>query len=277
MRRRPSSSSADARPTGFEQRARDSVPGALLRERRPRAAPRGEAAIANLLAIFELEKAIYELRYELDNRPDWVRSPWRASTPDGEERDACDRAEFDGRAPRARDRTQCSAPTRPRRRRDPSLRPAGESITCGVDSDELPLEQVQPAACSRVLSKAARCRCSTSLRSTTPAARSRDDPSFPPTLGEVDLHLIGEGRHERPYELLGAHVRELEGVAASRSRSGHPPPRRQRRRRLQLVGRRGSTRCARSARAASGRCSSPTSGRARATSSRSTRATAICC
>ena len=37
--------------------------------------------------------------------------------------------------------------------------------------------------------------------------------SFPSTLGEVDLHLIGEGSHRRPYELLGAHVRELEGVA----------------------------------------------------------------
>jgi predicted trehalose synthase len=28
-----------------------------------------------LLAVFELEKAVYELRYELDNRPDWVRIP----------------------------------------------------------------------------------------------------------------------------------------------------------------------------------------------------------
>ena len=31
--------------------------------------------INNLLSIFELEKAIYELRYELDNRPDWVSIP----------------------------------------------------------------------------------------------------------------------------------------------------------------------------------------------------------
>jgi maltokinase len=28
-----------------------------------------------LLAVFELEKAVYELRYELDNRPDWVGIP----------------------------------------------------------------------------------------------------------------------------------------------------------------------------------------------------------
>ena len=30
---------------------------------------------ARLLTVFELEKAVYELRYELDNRPDWVAIP----------------------------------------------------------------------------------------------------------------------------------------------------------------------------------------------------------
>ena len=34
---------------------------------------------------------------------------------------------------------------------------------------------------------------------------------FLPSLGELDLHLVGEGRHERLYESLGAHVRELDG------------------------------------------------------------------
>lgn len=34
-----------------------------------------------------------------------------------------------------------------------------------------------------------------------------DDPyRFLPTLGEVDLHLINEGRHERLWDVLGAHV-----------------------------------------------------------------------
>jgi len=35
----------------------------------------------------------------------------------------------------------------------------------------------------------------------------RDPYVFLPTLGEVDLHLIGEGRHEALYEVLGAQVR----------------------------------------------------------------------
>ena len=40
----------------------------------------------------------------------------------------------------------------------------------------------------------------------------QDDPyRFLPTLGEVDLHLIGEGRHERLWDVLGAHVRRYDG------------------------------------------------------------------
>jgi 1,4-alpha-glucan branching enzyme len=38
-----------------------------------------------------------------------------------------------------------------------------------------------------------------------------DDPyRWLPTLGEVDLHLIAEGRHERLWEVLGAHVRSYD-------------------------------------------------------------------
>jgi 1,4-alpha-glucan branching enzyme len=43
----------------------------------------------------------------------------------------------------------------------------------------------------------------------------RDPYSFPPTLGELDLHLAGEGRHERLWERLGAHVRQVEGVTGT--------------------------------------------------------------
>jgi 1,4-alpha-glucan branching enzyme len=38
-----------------------------------------------------------------------------------------------------------------------------------------------------------------------------DDPyRFWPTLGEVDIHLIGEGRHEQLWDVLGAHVRRYD-------------------------------------------------------------------
>src|ERR1044072_7262499 len=44
----------------------------------------------------------------------------------------------------------------------------------------------------------------------TPAAQSAT--SFPPTLGELDLHLFGEGRHELIYAKLGAHPLTHESV-----------------------------------------------------------------
>jgi 1,4-alpha-glucan branching enzyme len=37
--------------------------------------PPGQDARDKLLSVFELEKAVYELRYELNNRPDWVGIP----------------------------------------------------------------------------------------------------------------------------------------------------------------------------------------------------------
>jgi len=43
----------------------------------------------------------------------------------------------------------------------------------------------------------------------------RDPYAFLPTLGELDLHLIGEGRLEELYGKLGAHVREIDGVAGT--------------------------------------------------------------
>ena len=86
----------------------------------------------------------------------------------------------------------------------------------------------------------------------------RDPYSFQPTLGELDLHLAGEGRHEEIYERLGAHVtrdrrRRRHGVRGLGAGGG--------------VGRRssatstrgtgGCTRCARWAPAGSGSCSCP--------------------
>jgi len=43
-----------------------------------------------------------------------------------------------------------------------------------------------------------------------------DDPyRFLPTLGEMDLYLIGEGRHEELWQVLGAHVRTLGEVTGT--------------------------------------------------------------
>ena len=62
-------------PDDFERRARERFLERYLHHVDPTLLPAGEAQIANLLSIFELEKAIYELQYEMNNRPDWVPIP----------------------------------------------------------------------------------------------------------------------------------------------------------------------------------------------------------
>jgi maltokinase len=62
-------------PGQFEDRARQTFLEHYFSAIEPSLLPAGESAIANLLSIFELEKAIYELQYELDNRPDWLPIP----------------------------------------------------------------------------------------------------------------------------------------------------------------------------------------------------------
>jgi trehalose synthase-fused probable maltokinase len=55
-------------PSGFEQRAREQFLSHYLDGVEATLLPAGESAIISLLSI-------YELRYELDNRPDWVSIP----------------------------------------------------------------------------------------------------------------------------------------------------------------------------------------------------------
>ncbi|MBF0394474.1 MAG: 1,4-alpha-glucan branching protein GlgB [Alphaproteobacteria bacterium] len=44
-----------------------------------------------------------------------------------------------------------------------------------------------------------------------------EDPyRFPPGLGEMDVHLLGEGSHQRSWEQLGAHCMMVDGVAGVR-------------------------------------------------------------
>ena len=62
-------------PAGWEEQARGAFLDAYLETVDQSLLPAGRPATDKLLAIFELEKAVYELRYELNNRPDWVAIP----------------------------------------------------------------------------------------------------------------------------------------------------------------------------------------------------------
>jgi len=61
-------------PDGWEARARTEFLAGYRSKIEPTLVPSG-SSMDKLLAVFELEKAVYELRYELNNRPDWVRIP----------------------------------------------------------------------------------------------------------------------------------------------------------------------------------------------------------
>jgi 1,4-alpha-glucan branching enzyme len=47
------------------------------------------------------------------------------------------------------------------------------------------------------------------------AVTAPDAYRFAPTVGDLDLHLAGEGRHEEIYEHLGGHLREVDGIAGT--------------------------------------------------------------
>jgi len=61
-------------PVDWERRARSEFLDGYRSTVDATLVPSG-SSLDKLLAVFELEKAVYELRYELNNRPDWVRIP----------------------------------------------------------------------------------------------------------------------------------------------------------------------------------------------------------
>ncbi len=86
----------------------------------------------------------------------------------------------------------------------------------GIDGSEIDMEQVHEGGLfSAVAPQAA---AGYRLEADYPAGVTVtfDDPyRFGPTLGEVDLHLLSEGKHRRLWQVLGAHPREVEGVAGT--------------------------------------------------------------
>ena len=62
-------------PETWEADARAQFLDGYLAAIEPSLLPPGSGGIERLLSVFELEKAVFELRYELDNRPDWVGIP----------------------------------------------------------------------------------------------------------------------------------------------------------------------------------------------------------
>jgi 1,4-alpha-glucan branching enzyme len=97
-----------------------------------------------------------------------------------------------------------------------AYRPAAAAVRALVPGeDPVPLECVHPGGVFEGVIEAAELPLAYQLEVEYPDGEivTIDDPyRFLPTIGELDLHLIGEGRHEELWDRLGAHVRELDGV-----------------------------------------------------------------
>jgi len=94
-----------------------------------------------------------------------------------------------------------------------ALRPAAETVSVKPRSGRaVALKQIHPAGIFEGTLRDAQLPLDYQLRVDYGASGTftLDDPyRFLPTIGELDLHLMGEGRHEQLYDRLGAHVREI--------------------------------------------------------------------
>jgi 1,4-alpha-glucan branching enzyme len=91
------------------------------------------------------------------------------------------------------------------------LRPLAESVVVVHDGTRVPLEHEQGGVWVGVLDtpQPPDYRLEVKYAGADPVVTD-DAYRYLPTLGEMDLHLINEGRHEQLWDVLGAHVRRYE-------------------------------------------------------------------
>ncbi len=91
-----------------------------------------------------------------------------------------------------------------------TLRPAAQSVALLVDGRRHPMESLHEAGVFGVVvpQEVGDYRLQVSYSDGTYIV---DDPyRWLPTLGEIDMHLISEGRHEQVWDVLGAHTRNYD-------------------------------------------------------------------
>src|SRR3954447_7552580 len=93
-----------------------------------------------------------------------------------------------------------------------ALRPFASSVTAIYEDQRVELQHEYEGVWVGVLPVDKVPDYRLEVRYTDGPALEVDDPyRFLPSLGEVDLHLIGEGRHQQLWTVLGAHVRRYDG------------------------------------------------------------------
>jgi len=98
-----------------------------------------------------------------------------------------------------------------------ALRPAATGVVALVDGERVKLDRVHPAGLFEGVLDGAAAPPAYRLEVTYDTGTfTIDDPyRFLPTIGELDQHLLGEGRHERLWQKLGAHETVVDGVAGT--------------------------------------------------------------
>jgi len=91
-----------------------------------------------------------------------------------------------------------------------ALRPDAVAVQARIGAEDYPLEHIDGGLFGAVvpITDLADYRLAVTYGADTHVVA--DGYRFLPTLGEVDLHLVVEGRHERLWEALGAHVRSYD-------------------------------------------------------------------
>ncbi|WP_419179241.1 1,4-alpha-glucan branching protein GlgB [Mycolicibacter engbaekii] len=93
-----------------------------------------------------------------------------------------------------------------------TLRPAARGVTVLVGDDRVPMKSRGNGLFTATLPFTGLIdyRLQVDYPDAGPPRIEADGYRFLPTLGEVDLHLFGEGRHERLWQVLGAHPRTFD-------------------------------------------------------------------
>ena len=202
-----------------------------------------------LLTLFELEKVVYEIGYERANRPDWLHIPVGGVRRILDRLDAspADHRTTPQRPPSATTGELMSTTTQWHadsdevaallefRHTNPHrvlglhehvdgtvvrvLRPDVTEVDIVTPGGAVhPAERTADGGLFEVLVPETLKAGEYRLRFRTADGTEFEgyDPyAFWPTLGDTDLHLAGEGRHEELWRHLGAHVTEINGVAGT--------------------------------------------------------------